>query len=84
MLTIDLHTQPFQSQTICLDSTGVESTDNPEWDVEAVVRITDIDNDNINDDIETEVLHVQGLQKNRAQLDTWCSTYNVEYCPGGL
>jgi len=45
---------------IHLDSTGAESTDNPKWDVEAAVRITDIE-ENINDDIETEVLHAQGL-----------------------
>jgi len=81
---IDLHTRPFRSQTICLDSTGVESTDDHEWDVEATVQITDIDNNNINDDSETEVLHAQGLQKNHTQLDTWRSTYNVEYHPGGL
>jgi len=62
----------------------VESTDDPEWDIEAVVRITDIDNEHTNDDIETEVLHAQGLQKNHAQLDTWRNTYNVEYHPGGL
>jgi len=61
----------------------VESTDNPRWDIEAAVQITDIDDDNINDDIKTEVLHLQGLQKNCTQLDTWHSAYNVEYCPGG-
>src|SRR6266850_11035 len=69
---------------IYLDSTGVESTDNPKWDVEATVQITDIDDNNLNDDIEMEVLHMQGLQRNRTQLDTWHSTYNVEYCPGSL
>ena len=69
---------------ICLDSTGVESTDDPKWDIEAAVRITDIDDENTNDDIETEVLHAQGLPKNRTQLDTWRSTYNVEYRPGSL
>jgi len=57
----------------------VESTDDPEWDIEAVVRITDIDDEYTNDDIETEVLHAQGLQKNRNQLDTWRSTFNMEY-----
>jgi len=62
----------------------VESTDDPKWDVEAMVQITDIDDDNINNDIKTEVLHAQGLQKNRAQLDTWRSTYNMEYRPSGL
>jgi len=44
----------------------------------------DINDENTNDDIETEVLHAQGLQKNRAQLETWRSTYNVEYHPGRL
>jgi len=42
---------------ICLDSTGVESTDNPRWDIEAAVQITDIDDENTNDDVETDVLH---------------------------
>ena len=57
MPTIDLHTCPFHSQTICLDSTGAESTDNPKWDIEAAVQITDIDDENTNDDVETDVLH---------------------------
>jgi len=82
--TIELQTCPFQAQTICLDSIGVESTDNPLWDIEAVVQITDINNKMINDDIETEVLHMQGLSKNHAQLDMWHSSHNVEYCPSGL
>jgi len=48
------------------------------------VRITDIDDENTNNDVEMEVLHTQGIQKNRAQLDTWRSMYNVEYHPSGL
>ena len=48
------------------------------------MRITDINNENVNTDIETEVLHMQGLSKNRAQLDTWRAAYNVEYRPGSL
>jgi len=44
----------------------------------------DIDDEHLNDDIETEVLHMQGLSKNRAQLDTWRKSQNIEYCPGGL
>jgi len=77
-LTIELQTCPFRAWTICLDSIGAESTDDPLGDVEAVVRIMDID------DIETEVLHMQGLFKNCAQLDTWHKSQNIEYCPGGL
>jgi len=82
--TIKLQTCPFQAQTICLDSTGAESTDDPLGDVEAAVRIMDIDDEHLNDDIETEVLHMQGLSKNRTQLDTWRTSQNIEYCPSGL
>jgi len=39
----------------------VESTDDPKWDIEAMVRITDINDNKVNDDIEMEVLHAQGL-----------------------
>jgi len=62
----------------------VESTDNPLGDVEAVVRIMDIDDEHLNDDIKTEVLHMQGLSKNCAQLDIWRKSQNIEYRPGGL
>jgi len=82
--TIELQTRPFRACTICLDSTGAESTDDPLGDVEAMVRITNIDDEHLNDDIETEVLHMQGLSKNRTQLDTWCKSQNIEYRPGGL
>jgi hypothetical protein len=38
-------------------------------DIEAVVWICDIEEENLNTDIETEVLHAQGLKKNQGQLD---------------
>jgi len=82
--TIELQMHPFRARTICLDSTGVESTDDPLGDIEAVVRITDINDDHLNNDIETEVLHMQGLSKNHAQLDTWRKSQNIKYRPGGL
>ena len=81
---IELQTWPFRARTICLDSTGAESTDDPLWDVEAVVRIIDIDDEHLNVDVETEVLHMQGLSKNRAQLDIWRKSQNIKYHPGGL
>ena len=62
----------------------MESTDDPNWDVEAVVQIMDIEDENINTNIETKVLHMQGLQKYHTQLETWCIAYNVEYCLGSL
>jgi len=48
------------------------------------VQITDIDNEHLNNDIETEVLYAQGLSTNCAQLETWHSSFNVEYHPDGL
>ena len=39
--TIELQMWPFHAWTICFDSTGAESTDNPKWDIEAMVQITD-------------------------------------------
>jgi len=35
----------------------------------------------LNNDIKTEVLYMQGLFKNCAHLNIWRSTYNVEYYP---
>jgi len=51
----------------------------PEWDIDATVRVSDIEDEVLSHDIETEVLHMQGLMKYRAQLDTWRAKYNVEY-----
>ena len=48
------------------------------------MQITDIEDEQLNDDIETKVLHMQGLSKNHTQLDIWHSLYNVEYRPSGL
>jgi len=62
----------------------VESTDDPLWDIEAMVQIMDIDDEHLNDVIETEVLHAQGLSKNRTQLDIWRSSFNVKYHSGSL
>src|SRR6266850_1456598 len=81
--TIELQTRPFRARTICLDAAGTETPD-PEWDIDAAVRVSDIEDDVLNHDIETDVLHMQGLMKHRATLETWRAKYNVEYCPGGL
>jgi hypothetical protein len=53
-------------------------------DIEATVWICDIEDKNINIDIETEVLHAQGLKKNQDQLDQWHRTHNIEHRPGDL
>jgi len=45
-----------------------------------MVQVMDIDNDILNNDIETEVLHIQNWPKFHAQLEMWCLAYNVENC----
>src|SRR6266850_3179453 len=77
-LTIELQTCPFRARTLHLDAAGTETLD-PEWDIDAVVRVSDIEDKVLNHDIETEVLHLQGLTKHRATLETWRAKYNVEY-----
>jgi hypothetical protein len=67
-------------QTISLDNpTGAESTDDPGMNIEATVWIHDIEDKNLNMDMETEVLHAQGLKKNQDQLDQWCQAHNIEH-----
>jgi hypothetical protein len=59
-------------RTISLNNpTGTESTDDLDMDIEAAVWICDIEDKNLNTDIETEVLHAQGLKKNQDKLDQW-------------
>jgi hypothetical protein len=61
MPTIDLQAQltnQVHIRTISLNNpTGVESTEDPEMDIEATVWICDIEDDNLNTNIETEVLY---------------------------
>jgi len=76
--TVELQTYPFWAQTLCLDSAGVESTDDPNWNIEATVQVSDIDDNILNHDTKTEVLHMQTQPKHHAQLDTWHVAYNVE------
>jgi len=81
--TIELQTCPFRAQTLHLDAAGTENPD-PKWDIDAAVRVSDIEDEVLNHDIETEVLHMQGLTKHCTLLETWCAKYNMEYRPGGL
>jgi len=82
-LTIELQTCPFRARTLHLDAAGTETLD-PAWDIDAAVHVSDIEDEILNHDIETEVLHMQGLTKHRTMLETWHMKYNVEYRPGGL
>jgi RNase H-like domain found in reverse transcriptase/Integrase zinc binding domain len=86
--TIDLQAQLMNQvrvRTISLDNpTGAESTDDPNMDIEAAVWIRDIEDENLNTDIETEVLHAQGLKKNQDKLDQWRRAHHIEHRPGDL
>jgi Integrase zinc binding domain len=38
----------------------------------------------LNTDIETEIIHLQTIQKNRPLLDSWWAQFNIEHRPGDL
>jgi Integrase zinc binding domain/Chromo (CHRromatin Organisation MOdifier) domain len=86
--TLDLTAQltnQVRVRTISLDNpTGVESTDDPNMDVEAAVWICDIEDENLNTNIETEVLHAQGLKWNQDKLDQWRRAHHIEHRAGDL
>jgi Integrase zinc binding domain len=88
MPTIDLQaqlTKPTHIRTLSFDNpTGEAHTDILDNDVEALVWIRNLEDDNLNTDIETEVLHAQSLKKNQIQLDAWHRVHGIEHQPGDL
>ena len=82
--TIELQTQPFRTQVLTLDCTGAESTDDPKWDVEAMVQIWSTNNENLETDIETDIIHLQQTLKHQSVLNTWHMAHNIEQCDDGL
>jgi len=46
--------------------------------------VADIDDKNVNTDIETDILHMQGLKKNQDTLNMWCRAHNIKHQPGDL
>jgi hypothetical protein len=67
-----------------LNLTGLESTDDPEMDIEAAVRIIDMEDENLNHNIEIEVLHSQGLKAHQTKLEIWRKAHGIEHRPGNL
>jgi hypothetical protein len=69
MPTIDLQaqlTKPSRIRTISFENpVGEESTDVLDMDTEAPVWIQNVEDESLNTDIKTEVLHAQSLQKNQ-------------------
>jgi len=51
----------------------------PKWDIDTAVRVSDIEDEILNHNLETDILHTQGLMKHHTTLETWCMKYNVEY-----
>jgi hypothetical protein len=65
--------------------TGLIDEDNDNlWDDSDFVQINSVQDDNLNTDIETEVIHLQTIQKNRPLLDSWRAQFNIEHRPGDL
>jgi hypothetical protein len=82
---INLQTRPFRARTICLDATGfINEDDDNLWDNSEFVQINSVQDDNLNTDIETEVIHLQTIQKNRPLLESWRAQFNIEHHPGDL
>jgi Integrase zinc binding domain len=53
-------------------------------DIEAVVWICNIEDETLNTNIETDVLHAQGLRNNQDKLDQWHRVHHIEHRPGDL
>jgi hypothetical protein len=55
---INLQTRPFRARTICLDATGITDDDNDNiWHDSDLVQINSIQDDDLNTDVETDVIH---------------------------
>jgi hypothetical protein len=82
---IELQMRPFRACTICLDATGLMDENTADlWDNNSFVQINSVEDDKLNTDIETEVIHLQTVQKNRPLLDSWWAQFNIEHRPGDL
>jgi hypothetical protein len=88
MPTIDLQAQLTKLthiRTLSFDNpTGDNDADMTHTETNAPVWIRSIEDDNLNTDIETEVLHAQSLKKNQIQLDSWHRAHGVGHRPGDL
>jgi hypothetical protein len=88
MPTIDLQaqlTKPTRIRTLSFENpTGDDDTATPDLNRDPPVWIRSIEDDNLNTDIETEVLHAQSLKKNQIQLDSWRRAHGIEHRPGDL
>jgi Integrase zinc binding domain/Chromo (CHRromatin Organisation MOdifier) domain len=82
---IELQTRPSRARTICLDATGLvkEENDDP-WDDNEFIQINSVQDDNLNTDIKTKVIHLQTVQRNRPLLESWQAQFNIEHRPSDL
>jgi Integrase zinc binding domain len=82
---IQLQTRPFRARTLCLNATGITINDENNLGLNCdFVQINDIEDDNLNTDIETDIIHLQSITKNRPILESWRAQFNIEHQPGDL
>jgi hypothetical protein len=82
---IQLQTCPFRAHTLCLDAAGVTIDNEDSLGLDSdFIQINSIQDDNLNTDIETDIIHLQGVAKNRPILDSWHAQFNIKHRPGDL
>jgi hypothetical protein len=82
---IQLQTCPFRARTLCLDTAGLTNNDEDDLGTNSnFIQINSIQDDNLNTDIETNVIHLQGIAKNRPILESWHAQFNIEHRLGNL
>jgi RNase H-like domain found in reverse transcriptase len=77
---IQLQTRPFRARTLCLDAAGLTNNDENNLGTNSnFIQINSIQDDNLNTDIETDVIHLQSIAKNRPTLKSWHTQFNIEH-----
>jgi Integrase zinc binding domain len=75
----------FRAHTLCLDVAGVTINDDDDLGLDSdFIQINSIQDDNLNTDIETDVIHLQSIAKNRPILKSWHAQFNIKHQPGDL
>jgi hypothetical protein len=82
---IRLQTRPFRARTLCLNAAGITNNNNDNPGINSgFIQINSIQDDNLNTDIETDIIHLQSIAKNRLTLESWRAQFNIEHRPGDL
>jgi hypothetical protein len=77
---IQLQTCLFQACTLCLDATGITNNDEDNLGTDnEFIQINNIQDKNLNTDIETDVIHLQGVAQNKPILESWRAQFNIKH-----